>query len=510
VTTVLEQEEETQRSEVAQVTSARWWEWLGPWHGIVPGLHESPFVLKWLERRIGRVLAVLAACGLLAFTTVPHVPVIGAVLLAIALFPAHRRALCLAAGAWWLFRYHEWLNLDVIDGIVARENDATVAMARMPATLAGILVAALAWIALVIGAVRRWAPSGSSKPPASWWVLLVQLVVTVAVILLPLTGAWRLVLWGILAISAKYVIHAALAVQDPPADRNYQGWRQVIAWYPFWFFPMMQNHTPIPKGAAYLSRIEARTPAAFAVSQARGMRLLIWGVLLSLPVIQHAGQSLQALGGLTLLEAFAEVSRGRVVEWYVAWAALSGAFLEEILRTVAGGHLAIAIARLAGFYAPRNTYNLLKAQTIADFWNRFLYYYKELLVDLFFVPTYRRYFKTRPVLRLIVATTAAAGVGNFLVHVLYWAPATGVLEGWPYTIGFYGVFAFYTLLLTIGIVVSQLRARTRPPAISRPWYRQLGAILGVWMFFCVIRVFGALPSGDLAAHFRFLLALLPV
>ncbi len=80
------------------------------------------------------------------------------------------------------------------------------------------------------------------------------------------------------------------------------------------------------------------------------------------------------------------------------------------------GHIIIATCRMAGFKALRNTWSPLQSKTIAEFWNRYYYYFKELLVEFFFYPTFLRFFKTKPRLRMFMATMAAAGLGNMLYH----------------------------------------------------------------------------------------------
>src|SRR5205085_6867278 len=98
------------------------------------------------------------------------------------------------------------------------------------------------------------------------------------------------------------------------------------------------------------------------------------------------------------------------------WASLLSHYIVAVLTMAVYGHYIIGYCRVAGFNALRNTYRPLEATTIADFWNRYYYYFKELLADFFFFPTYMRYFKTYPRLRVFAATFAAATVGNWLYH----------------------------------------------------------------------------------------------
>ena len=64
-------------------------------------------------------------------------------------------------------------------------------------------------------------------------------------------------------------------------------------------------------------------------------------------------------------------------------------FPERLLEIAVWGHPVVATARLAGFRLLRNTYRPLSSRTIAEFWNRYYYYFKEALVKVYFFPTYR-------------------------------------------------------------------------------------------------------------------------
>src|SRR4029453_4056095 len=110
--------------------------------------------------------------------------------------------------------------------------------------------------------------------------------------------------------------------------------------------------------------------------------------------------------------------QGRPYPWVMRWAALIGYFVMWALYFTIFGHKIVGIARVAGFNIYRNTYKPYQATSIADFYNRIYYYFKELLVAFFFYPSYLRYFKKHPRLRLFTATLAAAGLGNILFHFL--------------------------------------------------------------------------------------------
>jgi D-alanyl-lipoteichoic acid acyltransferase DltB (MBOAT superfamily) len=179
---------------------------------------------------------------------------------------------------------------------------------------------------------------------------------------------------------------------------------------------------------------------------------------------------------------------GNPFAWYWNCLSLVSAFLLSLLSMSAWGHQIIACARMAGFRALRNTYRPLESRTLTEFWNRFYFYFKELLVDMFFYPTYLRYFKKTPRLRMVAATMAAACVGNAIFHFLRDISCVAEL-GWWRAIADFQTYLFYCFVLGIGISISQSRARRKDDP-SRSWLRRrLIPILCVSGFYCFIHVF---------------------
>ena len=85
-------------------------------------------------------------------------------------------------------------------------------------------------------------------------------------------------------------------------------------------------------------------------------------------------------------------------------------------RLALWGNTIVAGCRLAGFRLLRNSYRPLESRTVVDFWNRYYYYYKELIADFFFYPVYMRCFKKHPRVRMLFATWVAVGLGVPLFH----------------------------------------------------------------------------------------------
>jgi hypothetical protein len=281
-----------------------------------------------------------------------------------------------------------------------------------------------------------------------------------------------------------------------------------------------------------------RTPEEAAIWQLKALKLVTWALMLALlrtalvllttgkpsypsawlpdvvlplpATLSWAGLGLQVT---SLPEAFVLMQGGAARSAGQNWASLVLHLGVDLLDISIFGHVAVAGARMAGFKALRNTHR----RSIADFWNRYYFYFKELLVDFFFLPTYLRWFKKHPRLRLFFATFAAAGVGNFIFHWL--AEPVGIV-----TLGFWGslaareTYALYALVLVLGIGLSQspkprdaLRDPRRGTATPPSHLSRVATTSGVLLFYCLLQILNVPPLGSSAGDcFQFFLSLFPL
>jgi hypothetical protein len=246
------------------------------------------------------------------------------------------------------------------------------------------------------------------------------------------------------------------------------------------------SNTPFPKGAAYLRRIEAQNQEQLAIVQLKGLKLLAWAILLFLFSNLWFRFFHGYLSIPTSDQALAMSVRGMPVAWHLRWESLILAFFEFILSVSIFGHYLIATCRMAGFKALRNTYRPLSSTTLAEFFNRFYYYFKELLVDLFFYPTFMRYFKKHRRLRMAFATCAAAFFGNAFYHFTRDWQIIRDIGLWK-ALASYEPLLLYNAILAAGLCVSQLRKRgPRPAGFLRG---HLLPAFGVGLFYCLLSVF---------------------
>lgn len=268
--------------------------------------------------------------------------------------------------------------------------------------------------------------------------------------------------------------------------------------------------TPIGKGYDYFRQTRADAPEELAAARLSGIKLLglawiLMGFRELFFALVHGKASpdvtaflggwnlgLPTLGGAIAATGTRGWSTGTL------WACLGIELISSTLRWAISGHFAVGIIRLFGFRAFRNTYRPLLATTLVDFWNRFYFYFKELLVEFFFFPTYLKAFKSRPRLRIFAATMAAAGAGNLYFHVMRDIRHLVFLMPPAEAASAAATRAFYSLLLGLGIFVSMLRERERrgkpsPPHGRWPALRRLRAIAGVWLFFSLLHIWGVAP-----------------
>jgi hypothetical protein len=270
------------------------------------------------------------------------------------------------------------------------------------------------------------------------------------------------------------------------------------------FHPFFGSTTvPMAKGAANWTSVEAGTEEALAVTQLKGLKLLAWAFFLTL-VLRVYRKILYAKLGLTPLGlAFERFVTDGVSPGPLGALSIVANFFEQLLLMAVWGHIIVATARLAGYRLLRNTWRPLSSRNIAEFWNRYFYYFKEILVNVYFYPTYVRWFKRHPRLRVAFATFMAAGVGNLFFHFLL-ENYRVARDGFGEALGYMQTYAFYCLLLVGGIVISQLRARHPDPGAG--WLRrQFLPALGVTLFYCFLSFFdGPQRHVALTDHFAFL------
>jgi hypothetical protein len=347
--------------------------------------------------------------------------------------------------------------------------------------------------------IRRFPTFPHSRRPVMSLIVLMLVILGIARI--PVTGLPYVMLTAGAMAFSQYLWFFAYWVSENASAKKPLPAHRVGFWRPFWG----STAVPYGKGAAYLEKVEAKNDEQFAATQWSGMKLLIQAALLTAVVVLITKFVYGATEKLTTIPYASANARiptyqmaldamrdGHPYPWRMRWIALTLYFAVRVLTLMIFGHKVIAIARMAGFHAFRNTWRPFSAPSVAEFYNRIYYYFKELLVAFFFFPTYLRYFKHHPKLRLFAATLAAAGVGNFLFHFL--RDSEYVLRwGFGGALRLYASYAVYAMILGTVIALSQMRvlAHTshKKDAPAAPIYRRVLAVGAVLVFYCMISAF---------------------
>jgi hypothetical protein len=311
-------------------------------------------------------------------------------------------------------------------------------------------------------------------------------------------GTWRTVL-VLLAFSLLFLIWRCgyMLMSGQRGKAKGTAFRDHLFYlWPVWGGP----DAPAGKGWDYLSQCEAQSTEAYARSCLAGIKLLIlaliWKLsLIFLPALVYGDPKsplTHLLGGYSLgIPRIGGIADGDAsVSLLTTWISLYLEMVWDTLHLAARGHVWIGTLRLLGFNAFRNTYKPLFAESIIDFWSRYYYYFKELLVEFFFYPTYLRYFRTRPKLRMLAAVFAAAFVGNIYYHLLGMDDAL-VAAQFAEIRERLSTRLAYCFFLALGIFFSMLRqqkqrGRVKPGNAGTQTLRRLRSIAGVWTFFSLL------------------------
>lgn len=446
--------------------------------------HESPAVIAWWCTWMGWALR--------RFT------------------PFRRRAI-LAVGAIW---------------VCFKSTLRIVKLAELPGPadglVTGLLVAlallAIAWLLYRAAAGFASLPLWIRKHPqltlhSMYWGFLVVLWTTV-----PDNGLWRQVLSGVALIFPLVVWRFAYVLLAGQHGRM-AGTRfsdHLLTLWPIYG----GSNAPYGNGIGYLSRSEAETEEELARSQLAGIKLLLlcasWMVVKEIMegVLYGPGNELtQTLGGYTL--GIPKLGRlvaggGADTALWASWLSIYCELVYQVLRLAIHGHAIIAVLRLFGFNVFRNTYKPLLAESIIEFWNRYYYYFKELLVNFFFLPTFAqlgRKLRNWPTVRLGAAVFAAAFVGNIYYHLIDFERAmvdAQVLE----VLYAQRSRMFYCFLLAFGIFVSMLRQQRRGGrTLASGKANRILRIAGVWTFFSLIFIWNVRSGASFTDRANFFFGL---
>ncbi|WP_063683090.1 hypothetical protein [Bradyrhizobium stylosanthis] len=447
---------------------------------LIPQIDRDPNLVAGVQATRGRLLLWCTVVLLTVLFWRIGVDFSAAALaVACAYVGRHRRVLILLATVLLLYRSGFLIDRPFLERMAVTEGVAD--RIHQPLLEAVTLVVVLALFAGLL-VLQGSASTALRRPTLS---LLVAFLALLALTQAPvMAGMPRVLLWSFLMTSQPYLWFLAYGLVDASKKRS-PVWQRLSVFHPFWGSSL----TPFGKGLAYLERFEAKTPEELAVTQLKGVKLAAWILVLAIVKI-CLGELVHGRLQLPMFDDnLLQYLAGHPLPRLVGWASLVSFFVEDLLGMTVFGGVIVATARLAGFRLLRNTWRPLESTTLADFWNRYYFYYKELLVDHFFYPTFIRCFRGHRRLRMFFATFMAACVGNLLFHFIRDIHFVGDMGLWRAVVGEQS-HAFYTFVLAVSVGLSQMRRAPQPA--SRGWLRRrLLPCLWVSTFFCLIHVFDA-------------------
>jgi hypothetical protein len=450
---------------------------------LIPAIDQHPGCVAYVQRLPGRLLVFFAAIVLAALLNWLGMNfLIAPLAVACACMEQHRRIVM--SLATWLLLYQSGFLVDVglVERVAAQEGVADQISQGL--LHAGMLVLVFSLFSgLLISWHRIVAVPAFRRPTLGLIGLFLGLVLVAES---PVArGVPRVFLWSFLMTLLPYLWFLAYALAGASNRERPPFWQHLGMFHPFWGSTL----TPFGKGLAYLQKFEAKTPEELAVTQLKGLKLAAWTLLLASSLSCFSLLIHGYLGLPSFDDTFLHYLAGTAYPHYICWASLLASFVEDVLYMSVFGGAIVATARLAGFRLLRNTWRPLEATTLADFWNRYYFYYKELLVDHFFYPAFLRYFRNHRRLRIFFATFSAACVGNLIFHFIRDIHFVADMGLWNAVVGDQS-HAFYTFVLAMGVSLSQMRAGTRKA--PKGWLRgHVFPCLWVVGFFCILHVFDA-------------------
>ncbi len=452
----------------------------------MPPLDRWRWSVALARTAAGKLLLIAVATLLLMLLPTGWIEMAIPAVLAFTFLPRWRPPILLASGATFWLAGPAGVDWALVDSLMRRGG-----LAEAPLGLAGratLLMLALGTAAAILWLARRdglW-----RRAPLALTLGLILLTAAVASYA-PMPDAVRAAMFALAVVFSAFIWFLGYSLLDRFRPGG-TALSQMAAWQPFWGGGAV---VPYPKGPSHLGRILAATPEEMAITQLKGLKLLYWALLLQilLVVLQGALFGRAALPGglgeivrdgpaLLLLAGDGAVQIGLLPDWLRTeafwshfrrclagpcggtgdkWLALGSYFFMDLLYTAVRLHMIVGVARLCGYRALRGSWRPLQARSIADFWNRYNYYFKELLAQLFYFPVFMRWFKHRPLLRLYAALIAAVCLGNVLLHLLqHWNAIVTI--GLLNTLAAFHVYVVYSLILAHAIFLSQLRLELRP------------------------------------------------
>ena len=252
----------------------------------------------------------------------------------------------------------------------------------------------------------------------------------------------------------------------------------------------------IPQGYAYInSRFLSEDKNRIVLAGLRLLGIALLYLVFWLWAVRHLEQALNGYGlEINQMSIRTMIHRYTVGEETSTLSVLLTTLLDlvETILVFAGVvHFKVAVWRICGYNIEPYLNKPWLATNLMNLWTRYAYYYREFLVRAFYYPVFFRLTKLHASTRILIASLAAAGVGNLIAHMMKQNLQHGMyIENISYVLNTW----VYFLLLGVGIGVSVIfmrrRKRTRKPWTFDRWFAVdlLAAYITI-QYFALIHIF---------------------
>ncbi len=172
--------------------------------------------------------------------------------------------------------------------------------------------------------------------------------------------------------------------------------------------------------------------------------------------------------------------------------------VETVLAFAGVVHFKVAVWRICGYNIEPYLNKPWLATNLMNLWTRYAYYYREFLVRAFYYPVFFRLAKLRPGIRIMMASLAAAGVGNLITHMMKQNLQHGMhLQSVTYVLSTWVYFLLLGAGIGVSVIFMRRRKRTRKPWTFDRWFAvDLLAAYVTIQYFALIHIFARPTEGS--------------
>lgn len=140
----------------------------------------------------------------------------------------------------------------------------------------------------------------------------------------------------------------------------------------------------------------------------------------------------------------------------------------SLIRFLATYGLAVAIARMFGFALPLVPYRWRRVDNISKFYGNILFYYNRMLVDAFFIPSFRivsKHFSGESARRIV--TFFSVAIGGTFAHIVFSGRVLSEFRSTVDLLAHFSAFSVYATTLAFALSVSRFfYSKTEPESTS--------------------------------------------